>query len=529
MQNKPTLPKIYIFSLFVIFIPFLEFYYSNTQNIDLQIFYQTLTYFTLTLIFIYSIYFIVLKINNNSPYNYMIFISISYWLLFRFNSIKNFFGGDNFALSSEISFIIFIFLFLFLFLFVRNKNFFKRYYIFVFIFIIFQNIFLLFFISLNYFKLTNLNIIGNSNYIQFQAHNNKSKNYFSKDEIEMIKKNKNKNIYYFIFDGMTSLDMYQKFGDISTEQITKIKNKFQKNNYIYIDNSFSNYAFTGTTFGSMMQMQPLFKKNLTKYNQTYKDQLYPKNLSKYNFENNKLPNLIHNLKKIDYKFIWLGMDIGCKFYNPKVCIDYIPSKKKADIKINKYVLESFLKNTPIILVKNLLFGRFIQNKSIVSSNANDFTNEFINKYKLPRNKDNKNYFYLVHNLFPKGLYIFKKNCDLKTYNNKSHIFSLDGYIDNYSCALKKIEELIIFLEKNDPEAIVIIQADHGIVYDGITYEDTRQMDADRYKIFNMVKVPGKCKEMTKNSLDTINSVRLAISCATNTNIKILDSGILKGL
>ena len=39
------------------------------------------------------------------------------------------------------------------------------------------------------------------------------------------------------------------------------------------------------------------------------------------------------------------------------------------------------------------------------------------------------------------------------------------YMNNYQCTLKTIDKLIIFLEKKDPNAVVIFQADHGVSYD----------------------------------------------------------------
>ena len=276
-------------------------------------------------------------------------------------------------------------------------------------------------------------------------------------------------------------------------------------------------------------MQPIYKKNITKKNEIYKNQLYPRVLRKFNFENNHLPNLIYNLKKIDYEFIWVGNNIGCKVYNPEICIDYgLSPNDIKNIWINKYILESFLKNTPIIQIKNILMRNLFPDEIGDNYYKNDFTNEFISNYKFSRGKKHKNYFYFVHNLFPKGPYVFKKNCDLKKDISKSEVFTLYGYVQNYKCALKKIDELIFFLKKEDPNAVVVFQSDHGIVYDKNNQKDL-SLDVDRYKIFNMLKLPRECKNMIKDNMDNINSVRLALSCATNTNIKLLETQNRTGL
>ena len=98
---------------------------------------------------------------------------------------------------------------------------------------------------------------------------------------------------------------------------------------------------------------------------------------------------------------------------------------------------------------------------------------------------------------------------------------MKGYIKNYDCALKKIDEIINFLEEKDPNAIVIFQSDHGIDYDSNIKKKTIE-DPNKSKIFNLIKVPNNCKNMLSNNIDSINSVRLALSCATNTNQKLLE-------
>ena len=106
-------------------------------------------------------------------------------------------------------------------------------------------------------------------------------------------------------------------------------------------------------------MQPIFEDRLNSNSKIYKDQLYPRVLRKYNFDNKRHPNLIYNLNKLNYKFLWLGNDIGCEIYNPEICIDYVPKPKIINIPINRYILESFLENTPLMKIYNLFILKFV--------------------------------------------------------------------------------------------------------------------------------------------------------------------------
>ncbi len=45
----------------------------------------------------------------------------------------------------------------------------------------------------------------------------------------------------------------------------------------------------------------------------------------------------------------------------------------------------------------------------------------------------------------------------------------------------------------------------------------------------MIKVPKKCHKFVNKNIDNINSVRLAISCATNTKPKLLKASRRKTL
>jgi len=526
MKKIVPVTKYYIFSYIIISIPFLEFGHSNLKNIDIQIFNQLVIYFIITFSFFSLLNFITLKLVKDKPYIYILSFPFIFWLLFRFKSIRDFLGGNDFALSAEISFVLVVLLSILFFFLINKKNIYNKYYFFLFLFFILQNIILIVFISLSYFKFIEPNEFKSNTHKKYIQHINKSKKYFSDDEIQLIKKNSNKNIYYFIFNNMTSLSIYQKFASKKDIEINNIKKKFLEKNFIYVEDSLSSYNRTKQTLGSMFQMQPLFVDKLNSNSQIYKDQLYPRVLRKYNFDKNRHPNLIYNLNKLDYKFLWLGGQLpGCDFYNPEICIDYVPKSKIINFTINRYILESFLYNTPLTQIY-YLFTKKVFNRTFLKNSYNDdFTAKFFKNHHKDRN--NKNYFYFIHNLLPDARYSYESNCDLSERVDNNFLI-LEKYVKNYNCALKKINEIINFLEKKDPEAIVIFQGDQGVVY--IDNEPKfLSVHIDKYKIFNMIKVPKKCHKFVNNNLDNINSVRLAISCATNTKPKLLKRDRRKAL
>jgi len=134
MKKIVPVTKYYIFSYIIISIPFLEFGHSNLKNIDIQIFNQLVIYFIITFSFFSLLNFITLKLVKDKPYIYILSFPFIFWLLFRFKSIRDFLGGNDFALSAEISFVLVVLLSILFFFLINKKNIYNKYYFF-FIFI----------------------------------------------------------------------------------------------------------------------------------------------------------------------------------------------------------------------------------------------------------------------------------------------------------------------------------------------------------------------------------------------------------
>jgi len=130
-------------------------------------------------------------------------------------------------------------------------------------------------------------------------------------------------------------------------------------------------------------------------------------------------------------------------------------------------------------------------------------------------------------MLPHSPYIYDENCNYKNDDMSGNIQDqLRGYKLNYICALKKIEKLINYLSKKDPNSIVIIQGDHGFKNNIPTKEP---LNLKQFKIFNLIKVPDYCKSFLNNKIDNINAARLALSCATESDIKLLEPQIYYSL
>ena len=537
---KSNLSNKIILTFIIIIIPFLEFININFHKIDFVVYKQLFIYFVIVSFGLYTVIFSSYFFSKNAIKTKILSLtlSFSFWILFKYELLRSLFIFINdferkyYFLQSLSAFILLALIIFIFYIFIKksekNQIFLKFFYYFMIIQLIINVLSICLSINKNYFFSYKENEYSLS-----------EENFFSLKEIQTIKKNKtNRNIYFIIMDGMTSLEQYEKvlkkneiFSDKDKNIIDKSKVFFKDKNFRYIENSFSTFRDTHHTIGSILHLNPLNISHLDKTSIKYQVMLYPSVLSKNNFEIKNYPNLIRNLYKINYTFKWVGYKLDCRFVNPDLCYEVEHKQyQRKKILINYYILKSFLINTPVLdaysfFRTNLNFRVNLPDRDKVENNKfsdlnskSEVLSKFIKNIHKFKNPD-KSYFYLIHNLLPTDPFIFTEDCEKKDHIDETNIKLIaNNYNQNYRCALKKIKEFIEFINSYDPSAIIIFQADHGLK---INNEKT----IDKHRIFNLIKVPKTCKKYLSNEIDSVNAARLAISCATNSKVKLLKRNI----
>ena len=537
---KSNLSNKIILTFIIITIPFLEFININFHKIDFVVYKQLFIYFVIVSFGLYTVIFSSYFFSKNAIKTKILSLtlSFSFWILFKYELLRSLFIFINdferkyYFLQSLSAFILLALIIFIFYIFIKksekNQIFLKFFYYFMIIQLIINVLSICLSINKNYFFSYKENEYSLS-----------EENFFSLKEIQTIKKNKtNRNIYFIIMDGMTSLEQYEKvlkkneiFSDKDKNIIDKSKVFFKDKNFRYIENSFSTFRDTHHTIGSILHLNPLNISHLDKTSIKYQVMLYPSVLSKNNFEIKNYPNLIRNLYKINYTFKWVGYKLDCRFVNPDLCYEVEHKQyQRKKILINYYILKSFLINTPVLdaysfLRKNLNFRVNLPDRDKVENNKfsdlnskSEVLSKFIKNIHKFKNPD-KSYFYLIHNLLPTDPFIFTEDCEKKDHIDETNIKLIaNNYNQNYRCALKKIKEFIEFINSYDPSAIIIFQADHGL-------KKNNEKIIDKHRIFNLIKVPKTCKKYLSNEIDSVNAARLAISCATNSKVKLLKRNI----
>lgn len=506
---SPT--KLYFLYYLVLSTPFFEFINTNYWELTRPNFLQLLLYFTIILIF-FSILFLLIKISLSNKFTIdllFLFFCIFFWSLFKFEKLQLFFGKFTNKYSAELSVLLIISIVSYVFFnFFTKDKIYKNGIKFIFYFFLVQNLILY----------SNI-IFKNFEQVDETKKNIHNFDYFLKDEIVNINKNNNKkNIYFIILDEMTSL---KEYGQMFSLEYNESIPFFKKYGYEYIENTNSSFDVSPTTIASILNLNPIASKGTNIFKSGLTNRLYPNLLSEDNFNIKLYPNLISSLKKINYNFKWIGNTLAdCKVYNNELCIDFNIPKSDQDLiekYLDIYVLYSLLQNTPIDELYNIIVG---MGKNKTGNSKNYFyDNDAINKF-IKFDKVDSSFFYFIHQMLPHSPYIYDMNCNLKNDDMFGNINDqLNGYKLNYICALKKIKELIKYLSLKDPDAIVIFQGDHGFKNNTPTKEP---LSSEQFKIFNLIKVPNYCKKYLNNKIDNINASRLALSCATNTEVKLLE-------
>ncbi len=518
-----------ILSIIAILTPYLEFInynYSELEKIHFLTIVKTFIFILSALLFLSFIIFLKYKRNF---FQILFFSGLLSYILFSYDKIKFlisflFIKLEQFTFEGELSLIIcFILIGVVGLIFIRKKSSILN--------LISIYIFIIFFINLLGIIIGEINNKKPSDRYSFFS----EEEYFTSKELEEIKSKKNnRNIYYIIPDGAITLEEYNRIysSDINTDRIV---NEFKKQNFYYIKNVISSYTGTGLVLSQIFNLNYF----LNEVNSIpAPNSLYPEILGRY-----KETPLGKILEKINYKFYWVGNSIiNCTYYNTELClssdkkiqkffVSIIPNIRN-DI-ITNYVLYNFLQKTPFFDITNKVFSLIKGEYSVkeIAYVENDAINKFIKVSQNQKFDNQKNRFVFIHSLMPHGFalsrydaVVYNPDCSLKKSKPKKDFGMLSenlkddggifvGYKTNYLCMLKRINEFVNHINLNDPNALVIFQADHGLQKKGVV---------NSQEIFTLAKVPKECEDYLTRKVDNVNGIRLLLSCATNQKVKLLE-------
>ena len=483
--------KYILVSILAFSIPFVEFYNSNINRLN---FYDVVELFKLFL-FIFLIIIIlnlcISKIFKKDFDKILFFISICFYFLFFHSSLKEKLPFGTF--NSEVAFFLIIIMLLIIYFLIKVTR--INYLISTYLIIIF--VFNIFFILK-----TELTLEKGTNETSLDSLSSKF------DKLNIVDQN---NVYLIILDAATSLDIFENIYDVDIKK--EFVNKVNARGYKYVENSIASYNQTELTFASLFHLDYFITDQSPRYSET--KNFYPQTL-RYNYENLLL---IKILQKNNYNFYLFGNSRNKCTIKIETCFNK-ESINSGFIDIE--ILKVFFLRTPFIPIFNKVRERIKRALKIETHKENFISNDAIGKFiKITNKKIPRKNFFLIHNYYPHAPFIYDPNCNEKkddeiiTEKNAHRSNKSLGYYENYLCSLKKTLKIIDYLNDNDPNAVVIIQADHG------QYFSEERNIFEKMQIFNLVKSPKECESLVDNEIDNVNATRFLLRCGLDIDISLL--------
>lgn len=270
--------------------------------------------------------------------------------------------------------------------------------------------------------------------------------------LDISSSSRRENIYYIIPDGMASPKIIQSYVELD---IKKNIDSLVKKGFSVPAHNYSAYNLTYLSFATLFNMDYVVTDKTDPYHD--KSNFYPALASKQN-------NLVHYLKSNGYKTILVPPSWGgCPKNTDIVCL--IPHS--ANI-FDSYAVREFLNGSLIGIVFPEIAGRSREDDRY--GFVDDSIPTAIEYMRTePHRWSNGGTFTIVHTMLPHQPYR-KENCSIwldKNISNKKK------YGSSILCAFRRIEEITDFIIDNDPDAVIVVQSDHGITIPrkGVTAEN----------------------------------------------------------
>ncbi len=284
------------------------------------------------------------------------------------------------------------------------------------------------FIKINYFLnfLTILLVVFNlikinlSNYSYQNIYSEKAND--SAKPIVFDKTTARPDIYYIVLDGYANNLILSKYYNFDNSEFT---NTLKKQNFAFCDSAFSNYYYTALSLAATLNLNYLNDSSNT--NTLINDNLFFK-----------------SLKANDYKIyhMYTGYAVTSTF-----------SKADSSIQIDapKEFEKGILKHT--ILRLDDLFGLFSHQR---------LSSQFKKMYDLVNVKTTPK-FCFMHFVAPHPPFIFDRNGNIRTKHQfAEHSWEpKEMYIDQLVYVNKQISKLTETIIRTNPNAVIVIQSDHG--------------------------------------------------------------------
>lgn len=329
--------------------------------------------------------------------------------------------------------------------------------------------------------------------------NNRSKLNIEHDiaDSKMVTSNR-PDIYYIILDSYMRADVLKEFYNYDNSAF--IQNLEEKGFYV-CDKSNSNYAFTGVSMSSSLNMQ-----YINFLADSFGVSSNNKNALSALITNNKVQETV---KSQGYKYISLGSWANITSSDDR--FKYL--------KLNECDI-SLLNLTILKPVSSSFYSSQVRNRIL---SAFDVLNE------TPQ--DTCATFTYAHILSPHPPFVFGPNGEeTNLFENIARMHLKESYIDQVKFLNKKVDTLLSGILSKSENCIIVLQADHGAGYifdPTLTKADYNDLSEKFIKsqmgILNAIYVNQDCKKNIPRDLTPVNTFRIIFNHYFHSDYKLLDN------
>tara|TARA_Y100000768_G_scaffold117385_1_gene86697 strand:+ start:1853 stop:3385 length:1533 start_codon:yes stop_codon:yes gene_type:complete len=239
-------------------------------------------------------------------------------------------------------------------------------------------------------------------------------------------------------------------------------------------------------------------------------------------------------KELGYQYVRMGPNQSrlqdCSGYED-LCLFQINSVDGTAGGMSSNIITQIFRMTPFYLVWYKYFSAAKRNLSLKST-LRDAKNSLRSKASMLTAP----YFVSIHVWQPHAPYLFQRDCTPHTVqipytkswdrNGLNKDQNIDYYIQATECTNIQLLELTREIISSDPNAIIMVQSDHGHAFSMDLELDpvkwTEEAKIARSSIFWAVKAPEQCKKHLYPDISSVNSLRFIFGCIVNDDPMFLD-------
>jgi hypothetical protein len=309
------------------------------------------------------------------------------------------------------------------------------------------------------------------------------------------------NVYFFLLDGYARADKIKTQLHFDNSQFLDF---LKARGFYIVDRATANYPTTWLSVASTLSMKYIQTEDMPPYRDVAP-------LHKIMKGENAT---VQRLRNYGYKYIYVAN--GHFYYQcPGIehhCIQGANRPLLGQMEIN------LLKSTPVYPVILKLRPGLITQPFLGSfAQVSDVANEIVNVSLKPP------YFVYSHLLVPHPPFILDAQCkrtgsdniDLKAWLE----LPISGYTDYLQCVNRQMAELLDRIVAKDPDAIILIQGDHGTAFLmnwKLPLKDWPAAgNAERLAPMNAIRLPERCATTLYPTMSLVNSFRAVFACLEN--------------